>query len=52
MVVWLLDLELGHFGLIEGFTRSDSLASFSLPGFGWKWRLSASGMAHTLRKVL
>lgn len=52
MAGWLLDLELGNFGLSEGLTGSDSLASFSLPGFRWKWRLGVSGVAHTLRQIL
>lgn len=52
MAVWLLNLELGHFGLSEGLAGSDSMASFSLPGFGWKRRLNISGMAHTLRQIL
>lgn len=49
MAVWLLDLELGHFVLSEDLAGSDSLAYFPLPGFGWKWRLSISGVTHTLR---
>lgn len=52
MALWLLDMELGHFGLGEGLSGSDSLASFPLPGFGWKWWLSVSGVAHTLRQIL
>lgn len=50
MAGWLLDLELGYFRL--SVTGSDSLASISLPGFGWKWRLDVSGVTHTLRQIL
>lgn len=52
MASWLLDLELGHFGLSESLIGGDPLAALSLPGLGWKWRLSVSGVAHTLRKIL
>lgn len=51
MVVRLLNLELSKFRLV-GLAGGDQLASVSLPGFGWKGRLSFPGVAHTLRQVL
>lgn len=52
MAGWLLDLELSHFGLSKSFIGGDPLSSVSLPSLGWKWGLSVSGVAHTLRQIL
>lgn len=51
MAVRLLNVELSKFRLV-GLAGGDQLASISLPGFGWKGRLTFSRVAHALRQIL